>query len=251
MENKLRIAIIGYGSMGKEVEKQALSRGHEIKTIIDPGFKENENREINDINMKDIDICIDFSTPAAVLMNVTKMLHYNKKIVMGTTGWEKDAAEIKKLVLDRSGTMISAPNFSLGVNLFYRMIRYASEIINKQPQYDIASYEIHHNHKKDSPSGTAKEIANILLKNISRKKKAVYDKLDRTIEKDEMHVSSLRIGETPGIHSVIFDSMFDTIELKHVARSRSDLALGAVVAAEWAANKKGFFKIDDMIDDIL
>jgi 4-hydroxy-tetrahydrodipicolinate reductase len=147
--------------------------------------------------------------------------------------------------------LIHAANFSLGMNIFYQILQQAAALFDRFENYDVSGIELHHHKKADSPSGTARKLADILLKYIQRKKKATYDLVNRKIEPDELHFASLRCGSIPGTHKIIFDSTADTVELTHTARNRQGLALGAVLAAEWIRGRKGFFSIDDMMKDKL
>ena len=236
--------------MGKEIERIAQIRGISIASIIDPNTKDAPFDEINKESMKDVDVCIDFTMPEAAVENIRKAAKFKKNIVMATTGWYTRMDEVKKIVKEAGIGFIWSGNFSLGVNIFFRIIENAARIMNNADMYDLFAYEIHHNQKKDSPSGTAKSIEKILLDNIKRKKKIVEDKLDRKINADELHFASVRGGDIPGTHVVGFDSTADTIELKHTARSREGFALGAIMAAQWLKGKKGFFTIEDMMKDI-
>ena len=201
--------------------------------------------------MKDVDLCIDFTNPESVIKKIEKISKFKKNIVVGTTGWYNDLDNVKEIV-DKSGIgFIYATNFSIGVNMFFKIVENAAKIVNKIEDYDIFGYELHHNKKVDSPSGTAKTIGNILIKNIDRKEKLVFDKLDRKIKPEELHIASIRSGSIPGTHVVGFDSSADTIELSHVARNREGFALGAVMAAQWINGKKGFYDIDDLMKEII
>ncbi len=243
----MKIGIIGYGRMGKIIKSIAKSHNHEVVTFdtqCDADFC-----EINEDNLKGIDVVIDFTVPDAVMKNIPIYNKAKVNVVMGTTGWYNQMKEVKKQVKD-IGFMWSG-NFSIGVNLFFRILEASSKIMNNIEDYDCLAYEMHHNKKKDSPSGTAKMMADILLKNLDRKSKLVTEMLDREPKKDELHFASVRGGSIPGTHSIMFDSDADTIELKHTARSRKGFALGSVLAAEWLKGKKGFFGIDDLMNDIL
>ena len=247
----MNIAIIGYGKMGHEIEKAAKARGITVKSIIDKSENNAAYKEINEQSMRDVDVCIDFTNPDAVLDNIKKILKFRKNIVVGTTGWHDKIAEAKNIVKNSKTGLIYASNFSIGVNVFLKIIEDAAKIINKIDAYDIYGYEMHHNNKIDSPSGTAKTIGEILIENIKRKNKLLFEKIDRKIEPNELHFASVRAGSIPGTHVVGFDSSADTIELKHVARNREGFALGAVMAAQWIQNKKGFYDINDMMKSIL
>src|SRR3989338_4798924 len=233
----MNIAIIGYGRMGQEIEKIARNRGINIQSIIDPNAKSATHSEINEKSMKNVDVCIDFTRPDAVLENIKRISKFRKNIVVGTTGWYDRLDEARKIVKNADIGLIYAPNFSIGVNIFFRIVGNAAKIMDKFDDYDVFGYELHHSKKLDSPSGTAKAIEKILAQNIRRKK--------------EINFTSVRSGNIPGTHAVGFDSTADTIELKHVARNREGFAAGALMAAEWIRNKKGFYSIDDMMNGLI
>ena len=247
----MKIALIGYGKMGKEVERVAKLRGHAVCAIVDLSAAGATHKVIDDGGscFKDADVVIDFTVPSAVVGNIRRVTAAKKNMVVGTTGWYDGMTEAKQLVGAAGTGFIYSSNFSIGVNAFYRVVEAAARLINKVPEYDVFGYELHHNQKLDSPSGTAKSIAEILLKNIGRKKQAQYGKLDRKINPEELHFASVRAGSIPGTHVVGFDSEADTIELKHTARSRAGFALGAVMAVEWLKGRKGFFTMNDFISD--
>ena len=243
----MNIAIIGYGKMGHEIEKAAKAKGITVQSVININDKNAKYKEINEESLKDVDVCIDFTTPDSVVENIRKIASLKKNIVVGTTGWYDKLDEVKGIVNSNNVGFIYATNFSVGVNIFFKIVEAAAKLINKVDEYDVFGYEMHHKNKVDSPSGTAKSIGNILIKNIQRKNKLVFDKLDRKIEPNELHFASVRSGSIPGTHSVGFDSSADTIELKHTARNREGFALGALMAAQWINNKKGFYDINDML----
>ncbi|NOR85882.1 4-hydroxy-tetrahydrodipicolinate reductase [archaeon] len=249
----LNIAIIGYGKMGKEIETTALESGHTVKSIIDPKLEKKDNKynKIDKESLKDVDVCIDFTIPKVALNNIKKIAEHKKNIIIGTTGWYNQLDEAKKIIEKNNIGLLYAPNFSIGVNLFFKIIKNASKAFNKFDNYDPFILELHHKQKLDSPSGTAKKLGEIIIKNIDRKTTAQYDKLDRKINPEELHITSVRVGSIPGTHNVGFDSQADTIELKHTARGRKGFAQGAVIAAKWINNKKGIFTIDDMMKSII
>jgi 4-hydroxy-tetrahydrodipicolinate reductase len=247
----MKLAIIGYGQMGKIVETIALERGHQIIATIDPVNKAAKYSKIDHSSLLNAEVCIDFTHPETVLTNVQAIIREKKNMVLGTTGWQEHFNQIKKLVELNNTGIIYASNFSPGMNIFYRIIQESARLIDKFENYDVSGLELHHNKKADSPSGTAKKLAEILLQNIQRKKKVSFDLVNRKIDPHELHFASLRCGSIPGTHKIIFDSAADTIELTHTARSRQALALGAVIAAEWIQGKKGFYSIDDMMQDKL
>lgn len=247
----MNIAIIGYGKMGHEIERFARAKDITIRSIIDPTGNNANYKKINEESMADVDVCIDFTNPNAVTDNIRKISRFKKNMVVGTTGWYNNIDEAKNLVKENNIGFIYASNFSIGVNVFFKIIENAAKIMNNLDDYDVYGYELHHNKKIDSHSGTAKTIGEILIKNIKRKNKLLFEKIDRKIEPNEIHFASVRSGFIPGTHVVGFDSSADTIELKHTARNREGFALGAIMAAQWIYNKKGFYGINDMMDNIL
>jgi len=254
----MKIAIIGYGKMGKMIEQIALAQGHSITAIVDP-LAHNAppgiplSKDIAQAALDTADAAIEFTQPATAVENTIALAKRKIPTVVGTTGWHERMGEVTKAVEDAGSSLLWASNFSIGVNIFYRIAWYASELANNFPEYDIGGFEIHHNKKFDSPSGTAKILAEGVLSRIDRKKKIVWETMNRKPEEDELHFPSLRIGNVPGQHSLFFDSTADTIEITHTARSREGFASGAVRAAQWLAAEKrrGVFTIDEMLKDIL
>ena len=245
----MRIALIGYGRMGKAVEKVALERNHVIISI-DPLDSTATFKEINAEALKDVDVCIDFSSPSVVLNNAKLVSFLGKNLVVGTTGWYSDMDKMKESVKDIG--FLWSGNFSIGMNVFFHAVKETAKVMNNLPEYDAAVYEIHHNQKKDSPGGSAQIIGKIIVDNMDRKKKIVGDRFtERKPEADELHVASVRCGSIPGTHTVLFDCPVDTIELKHIARGREGFAFGAVLAAEFINKKKGFFGIEDLMKTII
>jgi 4-hydroxy-tetrahydrodipicolinate reductase len=194
--------------------------------------------------------------------NIRALLERDIPTVTGSTGWHESLKEIEELTALKKGSLCWSSNYSLGVNLFYRIAEFAAKLSDPFPEYDVGGWEFHHNKKVDSPSGTAKILTEKILAVMTRKKKAVYETLgNRAPAADEIHFPSLRVGSTPGLHAVVFDSPADTIEISHTARSRDGLALGAIRAAEWLVNaapgqpaggaRKGVFTIDDVLEAIL
>lgn len=242
----MKIALIGYGKMGKSIEKVAEQRGHSILVRIDPLIDSHSSAAKT--LLQDVDVCIDFSHPEAVLDHIDLCASVSKPLVIGTTGWYDNMQEVKNKVLKSKIGVIWSANFALGVNLFLSVVKEAAKIFNPFENYDVAGFEIHHNQKIDSPSGTAKMIAEILLKELKQKQKILYTNDNRKIEKEELQFTSLRVGSVPGTHTVIFDSSSDTITLTHETRNRDSLSEGAVIAAEWIENKIGFFSIKDLMN---
>jgi len=243
----LKIALIGYGQMGKLIEQLAPQNNCEIVAIIDPLL----GNEITAETVANVDVCIEFSTPDAAFNNIKKLTELGKNVVTGTTGWYNDLDKIKLMVEKKETGFIYGSNFSVGMNLFFSIIESASKLMNNAEDYDLFGLEMHHNKKKDSPSGTAKVLSEIILQNINRKTKTQYEKLDRKIEQNEFYFASIRSGNIPGTHSISFDSEADTIELKHTVRNRNGLALGAIKAAKWINNKTGFYNFADNLNEII
>jgi len=246
----MRIAIVGYGRMGHEIEALALARGHECVTI-DTSNEDADHSELSETSLEGCDVCIDFTQPDSAVTNIERMAALGKNIVVGTTGWYKRMPHVKETVIENDIGFIWSPNFSIGVNLYFRLIQSAAGLFNNIDDYDVMGYEIHHNGKVDSPSGTAIKIANILVDGLRRKNKVEYGMLNRRPDEDEIHFSSVRGGSNPGLHTVQFDSPFDTIEISHQNRNRQGLALGAVLGAEFIKDRKGFYEIEDLIDNLI
>lgn len=246
----MNIAIVGYGRMGKKIESILQEKKINIGSTIDKYSTDAQFKVVNAESLKNIDVAIDFSSHEDLMKNINAYIENNIDVVMGTTGWFNKIDEVKKIIGKKIGFIWSG-NFSLGVHIFFRIVRAASKIFNNFTEYDPMLYELHHNQKKDSPSGTQKMLGNIVLEELTNKNKGVEEKLDRRIEADEIHFASIRGGYIPGTHVVMFDSDVDSIELKHTARNRDGFAKGAVMAAIWIAGKKGFFNIDDFMKSII
>jgi len=246
----MKLALIGYGAMGRRIQQIAEERGHKVVAIIDPRAEEATVAYISKEALNGADVAIDFTDPFSVLDNIDKTLEANVPLVVGTTGWYKDLKQVEEKVKKAKGSLLWSSNFSIGVNLYFRMVERAAQLIDKFDEYDIWGHEIHHHNKADSPSGTAKTLEQILLDNIQRKTVVVEDKLDRKIEPHELHFSSTRAGAVNFSHTIGFDSAADTLTLTHSARNRDGYVLGAVKAAEWLNGKKGFFGMDDFLKDI-
>lgn len=236
----MKIAIIGYGRMGKQVEKEALLHNYEVVAIID---NENDWNE-NIAQLKSADVAIEFTTPGTVVENILKCFQLNIPVVTGTTGWDEDFEIVKHECSKRNQTLFAASNFSIGVHLFFRLNGYLAQLINRLPDYEISVDETHHSGKMDKPSGTARQLLNILLSEIERKDEWTFDKL--TGQK-QISVNSIRTGNVFGIHQVKFFSKQDALEIKHEAFGREGFANGALKAARWIKGKKGTFGMDDML----
>lgn len=226
--------------MGKEIEKAANEQDISITNIfeIDNKLSLTENY--------DFDVAIDFSFPSSVLENVEKLAKLKKNIVLGTTGWNEHFELIKNIVEREEIGLVYSSNFSLGMQIFKQITKKAAELVNNFDDYDIFLQEIHHKRKKDSPSGTALNLADIIIEKVIRKEKIQKDTLARSIQSDELHVSSLRGGEITGTHTIFIDSSADTIELTHRAKNRSGFAKGAIYAAKWIYGKKGMFDFEGL-----
>ena len=239
MSASLKLAIVGYGKMGREVDAVLRERGHSsVPVLLGSAFP------------KDCAAGIDFTRAEAVPDNVKAALTAGAKYVIGTTGWDDRRDEVRQTVEELRGGVVHGANFSLGVNLFYRVVRDAAAVLSRVPDYDPYVLERHHRQKKDAPSGTAKALAQILERAYGGKRKAA-DHLQGTLPREAFHVASLRAGGIVGEHTVGFDSGGDEILLEHRARSRRGFALGAVLAAEWIATRTGFFSFEAVVDDLL
>lgn len=250
----MKIAIIGFGKMGKMIYKDALDKGHSIVSIIDP-FSEDllvSSKELNVNNLNSADAVIDFSHPSCIEENIKFYIKNSVAAVIGTTGWYDKIEELKTLAKDYpQSSIIYSGNFSIGVSLYREVIKLASKLFGATSSYDVFVNEIHHKEKADSPSGTASMIADVVRDNFNGKSEIVTDKLNYKIKSEEFHVSSTRGGWVPGTHTVTFDSPFDSVELIHRARTREGFASGAVLAATWIKDKVGFFTLDDFVDTLI
>jgi 4-hydroxy-tetrahydrodipicolinate reductase len=228
----MKIALIGYGKMGREIEKIALQRGHEIVSIIDLDNQEDfDSTEF----LFSAEVAIEFTRPETAFANYQKCFERNIPVVAGTTGWLKHLDEVKKECKKNNQTFFYASNYSIGVNIFFAVNRQLAKIMNQFPQYDVSMEEVHHIHKLDAPSGTAITLAEDVVKNIGRK------------SLENLPIRSIREGEVPGIHEVIYESDADTISIKHDAKNRTGFALGAVLAAEFTKGKTGFLTMNDLL----
>jgi 4-hydroxy-tetrahydrodipicolinate reductase len=227
------------------IEQLAPGKGHQIVSKVSP---KEPTTSITIESVASADVCLDFSHPHAVLNNIKSAASCGKNIVVGTTGWYSQLSEVQKIVEKYGVGLVYSPNFSIGVRLFLKMVEEAALLMDLYDEYDVAGFEAHHAKKLDCPSGTAEAMMSRLLNTIQRKKKIRINSLREPLEKDEIHLSSLRCGSIPGEHRVIFDSGYDTIEIKHSARSREGFAHGALTAAEWLQDKKGFFTLDALLN---
>ena len=222
----MKICLIGYGKMGKMVEKIAISKGYSINQIID-----SPNDEVNG----NADVAIIFSTPESAVLNIMKCFEKKLPVVCGTTGCLNDIEKIKKHCETNNSTFLFSPNFSLGVNLFFKINNSVSKIMRNSDEFDLRISEVHHTSKIDSPSGTALKI-----------KKDI----DSILNKD-VQIESKRIGSNNGTHEVIYESFSDLIKISHTAKNRDSFALGSIVCAQWIISQNGFFEMDDFLNDFL
>ncbi|MFW6223750.1 MAG: 4-hydroxy-tetrahydrodipicolinate reductase [Spirochaetota bacterium] len=247
----MRTAICGYGRMGHEVERVLERRGHDIVARIDPGSEAADHDRPTADNLTNADVVIEFADGDSVLRNARAYAEAAVPAVVGTTGWEGDFAEVRKTVTNAGIGYLIGANFSIGANLFMKIVTDAARLVNRIPDYDLLIHEAHHKHKKDSPSGTALTLATRILDQVDRKDTLVTEVLHRAIQENELQISSVRGGSIPGTHRLTLDSEADTIEISQVARNRGGFALGAVMAAEWVRERSGFLTVDDFLADLL
>lgn len=236
----MKIALIGYGKMGHEIEKIVRERGHEMVCIIDIGDEE----KFDSPEFKSADVAIEFSSPQSALSNYRRAFAAGIPVVSGTTGWLEHLEEIKSACENDGKTFFYASNFSLGVNIFFALNSYLAKIMSRFPDYDVRMEETHHIHKLDAPSGTAITLAEGIIENVGRKNKW---SLNNALSQNELEIKAFREGEVPGIHTVIYESESDSIRITHDAKSRRGFALGAVIAAEFTKGKQGFLGMSDML----
>jgi 4-hydroxy-tetrahydrodipicolinate reductase len=237
----MKIALIGYGKMGHEIERIALERKHEIVSVIDISNPE----DFDSPQFLSAEAAIEFSQPQSAFDNFKHCFERHIPVVTGTTGWLGRLDEVKKICETGDQTFFYASNFSMGVNIFFAVNRYLARIMNHFPAYDVRMEEIHHIHKLDSPSGTGITLAEGILENIARKTQ--WTETAEGLPAD-LPIRSKREGETPGIHEIVYESDADIIRIRHDAKSRKGFAEGAVIAAEFVKGKKGFFTMNDMLD---
>jgi 4-hydroxy-tetrahydrodipicolinate reductase len=233
----MKIVLIGYGKMGKTIERIAQSRGHEIAGRIDVG---------DDFTHFDkaVDVAIEFTQPEAVVNNLKTSFDKGIPVVCGTTGWLQHKKDVEQHCHAKNGTLLYSSNFSLGVNLFFKLNEYLAKLMDRYNQYEVTIDETHHTQKKDAPSGTAITLAQGVIKNLKRKTAWRHGV---TEDPHSLVINSFRIDPAPGAHVVKYQSDIDDIEITHTAHSREGFALGAVLAAEWLAGKKGIYTMDDFL----
>lgn len=239
----MKIALIGYGNMGQEIEQVIKETGvHTIASISYKGRGAGLDRK----GIKGADVAIDFTSPEIVLKNIEMLIELGIPLVVGTTGWYNELPKIKRLVNKHKGSFIYGQNFSIGANIFFQITGFASSLLDRYEGYDVFGVETHHVRKKDSPSGTARKLADVILQNFSRKSVLQTEKLDRQIKSEELHFASVRGGRNFGRHEIIFDSNADEIRLTHQAWGRRGFAEGAIMAAKFIKNKKGLYDFSSL-----
>jgi len=231
----MNIALLGYGKMGKIIERIALERGHTI--VLKAG------RNTTSIDLSNADVAIDFSIPDAAVTNISTCFNNNVPVISGTTGWLDDFDKMVELCNRTDGAFIYGSNFSLGVNVFFELNNYLARMMNNLKQYNVNLEEIHHTQKLDAPSGTAISLAEGIINNSDK----TSWKMDELTNNNEIPIVAKRIDDVPGTHSIDYSSEVDTIKIEHIAHSRNGFALGAVIAAEWIINKKGVFTMKDVL----
>lgn len=230
----MKVAIIGYGKMGHEIEKVLIERGHEVALRIDV---DNRAELMTPEKMAGVDVAIEFTSPATAFGNITQCLKMGVPVLSGSTGWLERKAEVDALCKELGGAFFYSSNYSLGVNVLFRLNRWLASVMAPMEQYGVKIEETHHIHKLDAPSGTAATLAEEM---------AVASKGRKVVNKED--IISYREGEVAGIHTITYDSEEDTLVVSHSAKSRRGLALGAVLAAEWLVGKKGVFSMDDFLN---
>ncbi len=249
MKKSPRIALIGYGRMGHELERLIAERGWPDPFIVDPQ-NARVYESIDDLIGRGVEVCIEFTAPGEAVKNILACVRAGLPVVTGTTGWDADLELVTKAVREAEGACIHASNFSIGVYLFKRIVTFAASMLEEFPAYDLGIHEVHHTGKKDAPSGTALSLAQSILDVHSRKSSISTVLPDGTVDPETLYVTSARIGSIYGDHQVLFDSEADSLELTHHAKGRRGLAEGALLAAQWIHDKHGMFTLEDMIHDI-
>lgn len=231
----MKIALLGYGKMGKVIERIALERGHEIV------LKKDEFNTFD--GLEKANVAIDFSAPNVAVENISTAINHGIPVISGTTGWLENYHQIEKLCNEKNAAFLYGSNFSLGVNLFFELNDYLAKMMAKFKDYKVSMEEIHHTQKLDKPSGTAISLANAVINRTDKNNWAIENP-----KEDDVFIDVKRIDDFPGTHSVFYNSDVDFIEIKHVAHNREGFALGAVVAAEWIIGKKGIFSMKDVLE---
>lgn len=242
----MKIALLGYGKMGKAIEEIALLKGYEIVLKVNTA----NASSLSPSDLKKADVAIEFSTPTSAVKNIYQCFEANIPVVSGTTGWDNQLHQLKKDCLAQNQSLLHSSNFSIGVNIFFVINKKLAQLMNGQQQYDVVIEEIHHLQKKDTPSGTAITLSNQILDHLKRKTKWINTTTGGSQSKEDKNklvILSRREDNIFGTHTIKYESSVDTLEIKHTARSRKDFAEGALTAAVWLMNKKGFFTMEDLL----
>ena len=237
----MKIALIGYGKMGKAIEKLALAKGHQITAIVD------SQNSIENTNFDDVDVAIEFTRPELAVKHMNFCLEIGLPIVVGTTAWKEGLPAITDMVNKQNGSLVHASNFSIGVNLFFEMNKKLAKIMEAHPAYKLEMTEIHHTQKLDKPSGTAVTLAEEIIEQNTNYKHWRLAEDNKLVNENEFFIHALREENFPGTHLISYESQIDSIHFEHVAHTRDGFALGAIVAAEWLQNKKGIFTMKDVL----
>jgi 4-hydroxy-tetrahydrodipicolinate reductase len=243
----MKIALFGYGRMGHEIERMAREMGHAVVATFDPKAPGVTAAHATAELLKDADVCVEFSLAEAVLANLEAACGAGKPVVIGTTAWESSLPRARQMVESAGTGMIHGPNFAIGVQTLFHVVAECARTLDKLTDCDASVFETHHRGKADSPSGTAKRLARVLIDNLRAKDTMVAGDLQRAIKPNELHVASQRLGVDPGTHVVTFDLGDETVTIKHAARSRAIFARGALKAAEWIIGRKGVYEFTDML----
>lgn len=236
----MKCAIIGHGKMGREIERILVERGHSVELVVD----ESNVEDLTPENIAKVDVAFEFTTPDTAADNVAKVLQAGGRVVCGTTGWLSRLKEMEELAQSKGGALFYASNFSIGVNIMFRINRRLAELMNPYSEYEVRVEETHHMWKKDAPSGTAITLAEGIIENLDRKSSWVNDK---ATDASMLEIESFREGMVPGIHTVTYTSADDVLQLKHSITNRRALALGAVIAGEYLSDKQGVHTMDNLL----
>jgi 4-hydroxy-tetrahydrodipicolinate reductase len=236
----MKIALVGYGKMGKEIEQIAISRGHEIALKVNSSNADTFSNE----ELKMADVAIEFSVPQSAINNINRCIDTNVPVVVGTTAWLDKKEDVIIRCIDNNGALLYSSNFSIGVNLFFQLNEKLAELMKPYNEYEVTMEEIHHVHKLDAPSGTAITLANEIIEQLPRKNKWV---VNTGAKANEIEIRAIRTNSVPGTHSITYNSEIDSISIEHIAHNRKGFALGAVIAAEYLKDKKGIYTMRDVL----
>ncbi|MBI2140561.1 4-hydroxy-tetrahydrodipicolinate reductase [Candidatus Woesearchaeota archaeon] len=250
------IALIGYGRMGREIERLSHDYGMPVVSVIHPSHLNPAKREISAESLGDAEVCLDFSASSAVLDNARSVAENGRRLVVGTTGWSSQLRELQEIAAQNSAGqnnfgVIYSPNFAIDVNLFFRIVEHGAALMGMLETTEPYVVELHHRRKADSPSGTARRLGEIVQRGMPRMNAANYERASGAMPENTFHVASARGGYIPGTHTVGLDNPYGTVEITHTARSREGFARGALEAAHWIRNRTGLYTMDDMIDSMI